>query len=144
MLLARHFAAKMAFEIGRSEVPTFSEGAVTALESYAWPGNVRELKNVVERAVYRSDSPAITQIVFNPFRPLAGGEVSKADHKEVAFERGTRTPLKKAVQEVEVGLLKEALEESKYNQRKAAKRLGLTYHQLRGLLRKYKEARFLD
>jgi psp operon transcriptional activator len=144
MLLARHFAAKMAFEIGRSEVPTFSEEAVTALESYAWPGNVRELKNVVERAVYRSDSAVITEIVFNLFGPLAVSEVSRADHKEAALQTGMRTSLKKAVREVELRLLKEALEESKYNQRKAAKRLGLTYHQLRGLLRKYKEVGSLD
>jgi psp operon transcriptional activator len=140
MLLARHFASKMAFEIGRSEIPRFSEEAVTALESYGWPGNVRELKNVVERAVYRSESAVITEIVFNPFGPLAVTEASKTDHKEVPLQKGMRSSLKKAVQDIEIRLLKEALEESKYNQRKAAKKLGLTYHQLRGLLRKYKEA----
>jgi psp operon transcriptional activator len=46
--------------------------------------------------------------------------------------------LKQAVENLELRLLKEALEESRYNQRKAAAMLGLTYHQLRGMLRKYK------
>ena len=31
-----------------------------------------------------------------------------------------------------------ALDDARYNQRKAAQRLSLTYHQFRGLLRKYK------
>ncbi len=52
-MLANHFAARMAFELGREEVPVFGDAAMAELEAYAWPGNVRELKNVVERAVYR-------------------------------------------------------------------------------------------
>jgi psp operon transcriptional activator len=46
-------------------------------------------------------------------------------------------PLKEAVCELEIRLLKRALEKTKYNQRKAARALGLTYHQFRGLYRKY-------
>ncbi len=38
LLLARHFAARMAFEMGRQEVPQFSEDALVALERYQWPG----------------------------------------------------------------------------------------------------------
>jgi psp operon transcriptional activator len=37
-------------------------------------------------------------------------------------------------------LLKASLEESRYNQKKAAERLGLTYDQLRGLLKKHAKA----
>jgi len=46
--------------------------------------------------------------------------------------------MKQAVENLEVRLLQEALEESRYSQRKAAAMLGLTYHQFRGMLRKYK------
>jgi len=67
LLLADHFAARMAYELGRKDIPDFSDKAICALENYPWPGNVRELKNVVERAVYRSDSSTITDIRFNPF-----------------------------------------------------------------------------
>jgi psp operon transcriptional activator len=38
----------------------------------------------------------------------------------------------------ETGLIESALQEARYNQKDAAMKLGLTYHQLRGLLRKYK------
>ncbi|MGH6961383.1 MAG: phage shock protein operon transcriptional activator, partial [Dongiaceae bacterium] len=43
-----------------------------------------------------------------------------------------------AVGAYEVGLIRAALADARYNQRKTAQRLSLTYHQFRGLLRKYK------
>ena len=45
--------------------------------------------------------------------------------------------LKETVQEFEIDLLNRALEEGRFNQRRAAELLGLTYHQLRGYLKKY-------
>ena len=47
--------------------------------------------------------------------------------------------LKEAVRELEIQLLQRTLQKTKYNQRKAAQALGLTYHQFRGLFRKYIE-----
>jgi len=46
--------------------------------------------------------------------------------------------MKQAVESLEVAMLQEALDASRYNQRKAAAMLGLTYHQFRGMLRKHK------
>jgi psp operon transcriptional activator len=46
-------------------------------------------------------------------------------------------PLKQAVWDLEIRMLENALRESRYNQRKAAKLLGMTYHQFRGLYRQY-------
>jgi psp operon transcriptional activator len=147
LLLADHFAGRMAYELGRKEIPRFSDNAKKALVTYPWPGNVRELKNVVERAVYRSDSSAIAEISFDPFlspyenrklqSSLAGdGKAFRASITDDLMEK----PLKEAVHELKRKLMEKALEESKYNQREAAKRLGLTYHQFRGLYRQYKDA----
>ncbi|MBN2032079.1 MAG: phage shock protein operon transcriptional activator [Deltaproteobacteria bacterium] len=138
MLLARHFAAKMAFELGRTEVPCFTNEAAAALESHPWPGNVRELKNVVERAVYRSDAPTVGEIVFNPFKnfdkPIANG----FEEADTLTADGRKKSFKEVVEELEIRLLRKSLVKAKFNQQKAAKALGLTYHQLRGMLRKYK------
>ena len=145
LLLANHFAARMAFELGRQEVPEFSDEAVTALEGYRWPGNVRELKNVVERAVYRSDSALITDILFDPFRPSYGEVLTidtEANGEPAALVKAHPAPVEKsfssAVLELEIKLLKSALETAQFNQRRAARILGLTYHQFRGLYRKHK------
>jgi len=145
LLLANHFAARMAFELGREEIPQFSEEKIHELEGYFWPGNVRELKNVVERAVYRSDSPVITDITFDPFvsphdeHRQAKKEVPQADDEMASLGEFVNRPLNDAVRELKVHLIKKALREARYNQRKAARILGLTYHQFRGLYRKYSE-----
>lgn len=138
-LLANHFASRMSFELQQQEVPYFSEEAMEVLENYHWPGNVRELKNVVERATYRSDGPRINHIVFDPFHSPFGMELPEGEERSKT-EPDTPQPISKpfyeAVQEVEVRLLKQALEEAKYNQKKAARILNLTYYQFRGLYRK--------
>jgi len=149
LLLAEHFAARMAAELKREEMPRFSAEARRALQNYPWPGNVRELKNVVERAVYRSDSAYISRIDFDPlqspFQPppmQAAASAPPVEAPTAAMDVFSlmRRPLKEAVRDLELRMLKQALEESRFNQRKAARRLGLTYHQCRGLYRKYRRA----
>jgi psp operon transcriptional activator len=144
LLLANHFAARMAYELGWEDIPQFSPEAVAALESYHWPGNVRELKNVAERAVYRSGSPVMAEIVFDPFHsPYAGRllpepNIPASEKAAHSLDDLMQKPFKEAVKELEILLLRKYLEAAKYNQRKAARLSGLTYHQFRGAYRKYK------
>jgi psp operon transcriptional activator len=148
-LLAEHFAGRMALELGRTDSPRFSVRALRAMAHYAWPGNIRELKNVVERAVYRHREGTISDIVFDPFvspyptptaRRDASATVDGAHSK--APEAATQTiayPYKEAIARLEIRLLRQALEASHFNRRQAARRLGLTYDQLRGQLRKHRD-----
>jgi len=147
-LLANHFAARMAFDLGRKDVPEFSGQAMEALERYPWPGNIRELKNVVERAVYGADSSRITRIIFDPFQSPYALPPDKAEEAPAAHPPREEKPpcsvslgkpFPETIQAMEVELLKKALEESRHNQRKAAQLLGLTYHQFRGLYKKYQD-----
>lgn len=140
MTLAEHFAVKMTVELGMEIFNGFTEQARDALMHYAWPGNVRELKNVVERAVYSrqdADQP-VSEIVFDPFEsPWRPGE--KSAQKDV---KSTALPvepydLKQSIQDEEVRRIEHALEHCRFNQKKTAEFLGMTYHQLRGYLRKY-------
>lgn len=135
LLLANFFAGKMAMECGRDDIPVFSDEVKAQLRAYPWPGNVRELKNVVERAVYKQDSPVIDRLEFHPF----------TNPYEKPQESEQSAPLdlmnyEQAKQEFDILYLKRALEEGRGNQKRAAELLGLTYDQFRGLYRKYKEA----
>jgi len=149
LLLAEHFAARMAYELERAETPRFSRAAAAALENYSWPGNVRELKNVVERAVYRADAALIDEIVFNPFfspyrKPVAIEPETPSSEEESLVpcrDDSSGKPLQQAVWELKVRLLEKALAAERYNQKAAAARLGLTYHQFRGLYRRYRHPR---
>lgn len=147
LLLASYFASKMALECKWSELPTFSDGVVDELMSYSWPGNVRELKNVVERAVYRSEGPVVTQVDFNPFRnPYRKPEEIEDVVAEPAVEKPVsgrleNMPLKDftlAQEQLDLVYLQRALNEAHGNQKVASGLLGLTYDQFRGLYRKYK------
>jgi len=57
-LLASHFAARVARDLGRP-VAGFSPEARACLQRYPWPGNVRELRNAVERAVVLGEGELI-------------------------------------------------------------------------------------
>jgi psp operon transcriptional activator len=158
-LLAERFGINMATELGHSLFPGFTEQAMNELLDHHWPGNVRELKNVVERAVYRNPEPMqpIEDVLLDPFespfrpgaaspRPAAtpvgtpSGAVVELDAASDAPARATPAlpvDLKQASEAFEIELLGRALEQARFNQRKAADLLNLTYHQLRGYLRKY-------
>ena len=144
-LLANHFASRMAFEMERTETPFFTPQALELLENYPWPGNIRELKNVVERAVYRSDDAEINEIVFDPFMNLQmrGDETDASnaapDPDVSAMDALNRMPLQEAVRELKIRMLNRALKNARHNQKKAAEILGLTYHQFRGLYRTLKD-----
>lgn len=154
LVLAEHFAVGMVKEMGGDLFSGFSDKVEKALRNYSWPGNIRELKNVIERAVYQNSSGHITQLVFNPFESpyrlknsmvenvperVDNGGSGRKDTAEInqQISDGNVIDFKTEVQDFEISLLKQAMEQSQFNQKKAAELLGLSYHQLRGYLRKY-------
>ncbi|MFC3711470.1 phage shock protein operon transcriptional activator [Sphingoaurantiacus capsulatus] len=156
MILAEHFARRMAMEIGWMEWPGFSPDAKKALKAYPWPGNIRELKNAVERAVYRWGDPVnpIAHIPFDPFdspwRPKTSVS-SRPDHVaaiadprpsvEVVsankYDCEKVADLRVAVAEYERDILAAALARCRFNQRETATMLKLSYDQLRHCLRRH-------
>ncbi len=160
LVLANHFAARMAFELGRDEIPSISSQALKALEEYPWPGNIRELKNVIERAVYKSLSDKIKEISFDPFNNPYGDALantvkkkkksidepdlnyvipdeSKTGESSDTLDQILKKPFKQAIADLEFYLVSKALKECRFNQKKAAKKLGLSYDQFRGFKKKY-------
>ncbi|RJL18117.1 phage shock protein operon transcriptional activator [Pectobacterium polaris] len=137
MLLADNFAIQMCRELHLPLFPGFTPAARETLLNYDWPGNIRELKNVVERSVYRhgnSEQP-LDAIILNPFRRTPA--VQETPSRTVIGQPDLPLEMKPWLLEQEKGLIDRALNQAKFNQRKAAELLGLTYHQLRGLLKKH-------
>jgi psp operon transcriptional activator len=144
--LADFYGRRMASELEWARFPGFSAAAMDALEAYEWPGNVRELRNVVERAVYRwaDDTAPIAEIVFDPFASawaMRGAVEASAPAlpcaAEPEAEADVPASLREAVEAHERGLLLASLERLRWNQRKVASALGLTYDQLRHCLKKH-------
>ena len=138
MLLANHFATRMSYELGRSGIPVFAPAAVRRLEAYIWKGNIRELKNVVERAVYRADTGIIEEVTFDPFvSPYAPKKELNSEIRDSSTMLASQGSLDQKIADLEIALLRQALVDCRYNQRRAASHLGLTYDQLRGKIKKY-------
>ena len=166
LVLAEHFAINMARELEFELFSGFTEKAKRGLLEHQWPGNIRELKNVVERSVYRCNNPhlPVHELVIDPFespyRPskriktqdrivasapiveTVDSHVESAQKLEQKIQPMTKTlqfplSLKNMSQDYEVDLIKSALANCQYNQKKTAEALELTYHQLRGYLKKY-------
>jgi len=162
LILARHFALEMTRELKRPYFADFSLEAQKQLLDYSWPGNVRELKNVVERNIYKTpEEEPVSYIQFDPFEsPYRLGENqirtikspspldTKSSTENAPLNSVSSTSvlnskfefpmdLKNTMSELEIELLKAALEKAQYNQKKCAELIGLTYHQLRGYLKKY-------
>ena len=165
MMLAEHFAINMTRELELELFSGFTEKAKRTLLDYDWPGNIRELKNVVERAVYRANNPhlPVHEIVLDPFESAfrPSGRVKTIDRQsnpatdvapvvsnDVSDNTNQEPPspvtniefpidLKQQSQDFEINLIQMALKDSQFNQKKTATKLGLTYHQLRGYLKKY-------
>ncbi|NQY36039.1 MAG: phage shock protein operon transcriptional activator [Alteromonadaceae bacterium] len=165
LVLADSFAINMARELEFELFSGFTEKAKRALLDYNWPGNVRELKNVVERSVYRCNNPhlPVHDLVINPFespyrpttrikapssipQPIENRPATEETIVEQSIGVATKPAekqlqyplsLKDLSQNYEIDLLKSALAAHQFNQKKTAEALELTYHQLRGYLKKY-------
>ena len=141
LLLAVHFAAAMAGELGEG-APNLHPDAVKALLAHSWPGNVRELKNTVERSTYRhltgeQAAGPIRAIILDPFKaPWRTSEVPALEESTTRRPAGSYD-YKAEIDRIERELVVKALEENGQNQRATANHLKLTYDQLRGLIRKF-------
>lgn len=151
-LLADHFARRMAREMAE-DFPGFAPSAIAAMESHGWPGNVRELRNFAQRITYRAIAdhsrdpvqfdPAALDPFASPWRPGAHlGETGPAPAPSTDTAIAPPPPVldipfEDQVRLFETSLVDMALSTFEGHQGKAAKSLGLSYHQFRGLLKKH-------
>ena len=128
-LLADYFLEQLNKRFER-DMPAFSEENIESLSSREWRGNIRELENVVARyAILGSldtvEPEAPRRSSAAPFRVALDGTIPL---KRIA---------KQAIREMEGNLILSALRENKWNRRKAALALSISY---RALIYKIREA----
>jgi DNA-binding NtrC family response regulator len=139
--LADHYIAYFNDRL-RKRVRGLSPPVADVFRHYSWPGNVRELRNVIERVMILEDGDLIT-MTYLP-RDLCINVPSRLQ-TEVAADRQTGDhPFQLpsagiALEEVEMSLVKQALERSGGNQTRAAELLGISRDQLRYRLKKLQE-----
>jgi len=132
LLLANAFIEKYRKKMGYPALQ-LSATACEILTNYNWPGNVRELENIIERAVVLS----------------RGGKI-KEEHlpHEIIFEelqddilpKNQDNNLEDCVANLEIRMIKNALQNAGGNKAKAARNLKISERTLWYKLKKYKMA----
>jgi transcriptional regulator with GAF, ATPase, and Fis domain len=123
--LVAHFLDK--YEAGGK---TITNEALEALSAYPWPGNIRELENTIERIV-----------ILSPGEEIGMGDLPSEVRAGVA-PTASRTHIFELpeegldLEEVEMDLLRQAMEQAGGNATKAAKLVGLTPKTLEARMRR--------
>jgi two-component system response regulator AtoC len=121
--LIRHFVETKTKELG-VQPRELAPATIDRLIAYPWPGNVRELENVVERLlVLAGGGPVIGPEALPSDLDRRPGEAGAPDREAVLLGRKS---LADAVDAFERDIIGEALEQTYFNQTRAAEMLGTT------------------
>jgi transcriptional regulator with PAS, ATPase and Fis domain len=135
-VLAEHYLASFKSRL-RKNIERIAPDALATFSRYEWPGNVRELRNVIERAMILEDGDEITA-KYLP-RGLTGDSRGRSTLTVTSDQ--VRLPNEGlSLEEVEMSLVRQALERSGGNQTKAAELLDISRDQLRYRMKKLEES----
>lgn len=137
-LLVEHFLRKYAQKLDKN-IEGISDFALKALMEYDFPGNVRELENIIERSVALETGPLILpeSLTLSHFKSRQSKAFKERPLPEISLpEEGI--DLEALLNEIEVSLLKQALERTNGNKTEAARLLGLNFRSFRYRLAKYR------
>ncbi|HWG38834.1 MAG TPA: sigma-54 dependent transcriptional regulator [Terriglobales bacterium] len=137
--LARYFILEFSRRFRRHPVPITPE-LLTAMQQHTWPGNVRELENMMKRYVVLGNIHELLQQLARPAlvaapKPAAAAPASEETKAEENWSLKAAT--REAVHQVERDIILKALAAHRWNRKRTAKALCISY---RGLLYKLKEA----
>jgi two-component system, NtrC family, response regulator AtoC len=120
--LAEYFLARHAEELKKS-APTLNKETMDLLLAYHWPGNIRELENVARKMAALGDlSLAVSDLRVAPMRPAPGIETGRGLSLKMAARAASR--------QTERELILRALQRTKWNRKRAARELQISYKSL--------------
>jgi len=133
--LVDHFVNHFNKAFGR-DVRGVKAEAMAMLQNYSWPGNVRELRNVMERMIILGQSDVLEPGDFPPEIRFGGGRTAGRVRgcPFILPEEGVD------LEQVERGLLMQALDRTGGNQSAAARLLSISRYALRYRMEKYELA----
>jgi DNA-binding NtrC family response regulator len=111
----------------RKKVRGASAEAIKMLEGYRWPGNIREMRNAIERAMLLATGDWLQPEDFGGFARAGGGAVQQFQLPSDGVN----------LEDVERGLLMQALERAGGNQTHAGQLLGINRDQVRYRIEKF-------
>jgi DNA-binding NtrC family response regulator len=137
-LLAEHFFAKFASKYN-TRLRELPDEVMEQFKRHSWPGNVRELENAVKRYVVIPDAALAIQGMDAGTATIAPPSVMSAPPVELGVASGTvlKDAASAAAERVERELVLKTLNETAWNRKEAARRLGICYKALLNKLKKW-------
>ena len=121
-LLVESFLTKYAAEFGRPR-PSLSPRALRMLLDYSWPGNIRELENAVKKIVaLGAENLALPDLVAEPAEIRTEVNETRSYSLKAAARAASR--------EAEREMILEALARTRWNRKRAAQELQISYKSL--------------
>ena len=122
-LLSDYFLVKHCNQLGRTH-SRLSAKALDVFMEYSWPGNIRELENVVKKiAALNDEDLALSELARTP-------NASVASITADVQTRSLKVASKAASREAERGLILKALGRTRWNRKRAAQELQISYKSL--------------
>ena len=132
-ILVEAFLSKHAAQFGRPR-PSLSPRTLRMLLDHSWPGNIRELENVVKKIIALGDEQlAVSELASAPAEP----QVEATESRGYSLKAASRA----ASREAERGLILKALAHTRWNRKRAAQELQISY---KSLLYKLKQIGVMD
>jgi two-component system response regulator AtoC len=120
-ILMEHFLGKFGRDFQRS-VPSLSEETQRLFQEYAWPGNVRELENAAKAIVALGDET----VAMGGLRAMLRRPQAETNGGRISLKQAARA----ASREMEKELILRALTRTRWNRRRAAQDLQISYKAL--------------
>jgi two-component system, NtrC family, response regulator HupR/HoxA len=129
------YLVKKYSEVFGRKIPGVASQALQKLRAYGFPGNVRELENEIRRMVATVENGEfITTQHLSTEIARARPRVDRAQNNAVSLDGRS---LKERVEQLEVALVRAALERHRWNHTRAADELGLSRVGLSNKLKRY-------
>ena len=120
-VLTDHFLRKWARDF-RRPVPELSAETLQLFQDYSWPGNLRELEDAAKALVALGDE----NVAMGGLRALLRGSQPGANGNGISLKEAARA----ASREAEKDLILKVLTRTRWNRRRAAKELQISYKAL--------------
>jgi len=131
-LLVKFFLTKYARDF-RRPVPKLSQATQHLFQEYAWPGNIRELEDAAKAIVALGDE----SVAMGGLRSLLMRSERNGNGERISLKQASRA----ASREAEKELILRVLQRTRWNRRRAAQELQISY---KALLYKLKQIGYQD
>jgi len=140
ILLAQYFMRRLVEE-RQTPVPKLAMNVVDTMKRYQWPGNVRQLESAIKRVmmlfstkeVLTLEDFALAQFDFQGDMASVSDPSPASLSQKVSLKEFGRQASENAEKDLVIAML----EETKWNRKEAARRLGICYKALRNKLKKW-------